>query len=292
MDTGTRFQRTRIAPTPSGYLHLGNVLSMATTVALARRTGARVLLRIDDLDRARIRKEYVADVFATLDYMEIPYDEGPRDYGQYVNEYSQLHRRGLYTEALDDLRHRREVFACSCSRAAVLQAATNGGYGGTCRQRALPLDGDGVSWRLYTEHAVEIPVAGVDGQVTQVLLPAAMHDFIVRKKDGFPAYQLASVVDDCYFGVDLVVRGADLWESTLAQCYLAGRLSRYGDFRKTAFLHHPLLVDTAGHKLSKSAGATSVHYLRKQGTSRQDIYRMIGRMLGLEAPLNHWTELS
>ncbi len=290
MNTGLAFQRTRIAPTPSGYLHLGNVLSMAKTVALARYTGARVLLRIDDLDRERVRREYVEDIFATLDYLDIRYDEGPRNYREYVDEYAQQHRLELYNNALNDLRERGLVFACGCSRSDVLQASADGHYTGTCRQKALPLDGAGLSWRLYTDNPAELAVADLGGQVIRAGLPPSMADFIVRKKDGFPAYQLASVVDDFHFGVDLIVRGADLWESSLAQCYLARCLGAER-FSAIKFLHHPLLLDADGRKLSKSAGATSVHYLRKQGKSRAEIYRMIGKWMGLEKPLNHWEEL-
>lgn len=290
MDTGIRFQRTRIAPTPSGYLHLGNALSIATTAALARRTGARVLLRIDDLDRARIRKEYVEDIFATLDYLEIPYDEGPRNYREYAETYTQHQRVGQYNEALNVLREKGMVFACSCSRSDILQANPGGIYTGACRQKALPLDTKGVNWRLDTNHEVELAVTDPEGQVVHATLPPSMRDVIVRKKDGLPAYQLASVVDDIHFGVDLIVRGADLWASTLAQCYLARSLG-YERFYTSAFLHHPLLVAADGRKLSKSAGSTSVHYLRKQGKTRQEIFRMIGRLLQREAPLNHWKEL-
>src|ERR1700722_17238392 len=99
-----RFNRTRIAPTPSGYLHLGNVLSFALTAALARRTGAGILLRIDDLDRGRVSKDYVEDIFETLRFLEIPWDEGPRDFIDYQRVYTQLRRMQLYQEALQQLR--------------------------------------------------------------------------------------------------------------------------------------------------------------------------------------------
>src|SRR5690606_25356638 len=97
-----------------------------------------------------------------------------------------------------------------------------------------------VNWRLNTDHEVELAVTDPEGQVVHARLPPSMRDVIVRKKDGLPAYQLASVVDDGLFGVDLIVRGADLWASTLAQCYLAQCLG-YHQFNTSAFLHHPLL---------------------------------------------------
>src|ERR1700723_1841788 len=100
MEKMPSFQKTRIGPTPSGYLHLGNVLSFALTAALARQTGAGILLRIDDLDRGRVSKDYVEDIFETLRFLGIPWDEGPRSLGEYEREYTQLRRMELYGEAL------------------------------------------------------------------------------------------------------------------------------------------------------------------------------------------------
>lgn len=87
-EPGPIFKRTRIAPTPSGYLHLGNILSFALTVTLARQTRANILLRIDDLDRERADRLYVQDIFDTLNFLEIPWDEGPRDYEEYKSDWS------------------------------------------------------------------------------------------------------------------------------------------------------------------------------------------------------------
>lgn len=291
MNISIRFKRTRIAPTPSGYLHLGNVLSIAATVALARHTGAKVLLRIDDLDQLRVKREYVEDIFETLDYLEIPYDEGPRDYREYKQEYSQLHRLDNYHDALHALCDRGAVFACDCSRSAVLTKNAQGIYTGVCRHRGLPFDAPGLKWRLVTDNQLGPAVHGVDSSTVQAMLPPALHYFVVRKKDGFPAYQLASVVDDLHFEVDLIVRGEDLWASTLAQHYLARLLPGGDTFRQAKCWHHLLLTDSSGSKLSKSAGATSVHYLRKQGVSKTAIYRKIGDMLGLEQPVSNWLEL-
>jgi glutamyl-tRNA synthetase len=124
----------------------------------------------------------------------------------------------------------------------------------------------------------ELVVHGSGGEVVRTQLDVTMQDFVVRKKDGYPAYQLTSILDDLYFGVDLIVRGQDLWPSTLAQLYLASFLPGGADFKKTRFYHHELLKDQDGGKLSKSAGATSVQFLRKEGRSPEDIFRMIGAL--------------
>lgn len=234
------------------------------------------MLRIDDLDQRRVREAYVADIFETLAYLDIPWDEGPLDYRAYETVYSQIHRVGLYRDALQQLRAQGVVFACDCSRAAVRHEHPAGVYTGRCRHRALPLDGPGYCWRIDTDKAD---------------LPASMRYFIVRKKDGMPAYQLTSLVDDLHFGVDLVVRGEDLWDSTMAQLFLADTLG-HQRFRQASFVHHTLLEADAGEKLSKSAGATSVHYLRNKGYSKTAIYRMVGEAAGLPQPISSWADLS
>src|SRR5882762_5324158 len=96
MDEKLIFTRTRIAPTPSGFLHLGNAFSFALTAKLARETGARLLLRIDDLDRDRVEARYVQDIFETLHFLGIPWDEGPRDILAYEATWSQVYRMDLY----------------------------------------------------------------------------------------------------------------------------------------------------------------------------------------------------
>ena len=117
-----------------------------------------------------------------------------------------------------------------------------------------------------------------------------MNDFIVRKKDGFPAYQLISILDDSFYGIDLIVRGDDLWPSTLAQIYLSSFIPD-NTFPATTFYHHPLLTDTEGHKLSKSEGATSVHHLRQQHKTPADIYTLIAGILNINAAPKSWEEL-
>ncbi|HEV2480937.1 MAG TPA: glutamate--tRNA ligase family protein [Puia sp.] len=296
-----------MAPTPSGYLHLGNVFSFAVTAALARRCGAEILLRIDDLDRERVQREYVEDIFETFAFLEIPWDRGPRSLGEFERDWSQLHRMPLYREALSRLREAGAVFGCSCSRAEVLRASRDGGYPGTCVARGLGLDAVDVSWRLRTGAGGPVGAVGFGDAAgigtgagagvgsglgsagpevlwvmtypagsVETRLPVEMRDFVVRKKDGFPAYQLSSVVDDLHFGVDLIVRGEDLWASTLAQLYLSYPLGAVG-FRDVRFYHHPLLTTAGGEKLSKSAGSTSIHYLRRQGLGAAEIYNLIAR---------------
>jgi len=297
------FKKTRIAPTPSGYLHLGNVLSFALTAWLATQTGAGILLRIDDLDRGRVSKDYIEDIFETLRFLGIPWAEGPRDFGEYEREYSQVSRMDLYGEALRQLREEGKLFACTCSRTQVLRDSPDGGYAGICRDKGISLDTEGCNWRIRTEAAGEIAVRGIAGMGVPGMggeegcgkgvcarLPVEMTDFIVRKRDGYPAYQLTSLIDDLYYGIDLVVRGKDLWDSTLAQQFLAGELGRAA-FSEIHFYHHPLVLDSGSEKLSKSAGSTSVRWLREHGCQPADVYTMILRMLKIDFTVRNWEEL-
>ena len=143
-----QFKKTRLAPTPSGFLHLGNVLSFSITAALAQKCGAEILLRIDDLDRARVNNQYLRDIFDTLSFLEIPWDEGPRNVTAFNENYSQVHRMGLYRQALLQLAEAKMVFACVCSRSELL---TTGPC--LCRDKQIPLNTANTSWRLKTESA-------------------------------------------------------------------------------------------------------------------------------------------
>jgi len=279
------FNKTRIAPTPSGFLHLGNVLSFALTAALAKQHEAKILLRIDDMDQARAEQEYIQDIFDTLNFLEIPWDEGPRNAEEFKDNYSQLHRLTLYSEAIEQLRDNKLLFACTCSRKQLEKEAC------TCFDRKIPLDTKDAAWRLHTYTNRQLSIRDYNGKTVTAILPVEIQNCVIRKKDGFPAYQLTSVIDDLHYGVDLIIRGQDLWSSTLAQHELALALGK-NEFQNITFYHHPLLTDELNQKLSKSAGATSVRYLRQNGKSPDQIYTMIAKMLGLDMVISNWEQLA
>lgn len=283
------FQRTRIAPTPSGFLHLGNAYSFALTAAIAAHTGAKTLLRIDDMDRDRVEPAYVQDIFDTLDFLGIPWHEGPRSYDEYVQTWSQRHRMPLYQHALEQLKADGHLFACSCSRTQVLAASPSGIYPGTCRHKHLPFDGENVCWRLNTRDAKQVSINTYDTGKGTANFPASMTDMVIRKKDGDPAYQLTSVIDDQHFGVDLIIRGQDLWDSTLAQSYLATLLPG-STFGRTTFYHHPLLTRGA-EKLSKSAGSMSIQHMRREGMTAAGVYKAISSMAGINHSVTNWEDI-
>lgn len=279
------FNKARIAPTPSGFLHVGNILSFSITAALARKHGTKILLRVDDLDRARVNPEYLTDIFDTLRFLEIPWDDGPQDANDFETNFSQVHRMQLYNEALEQLAAGGFVFACTCSRRQLNEVGTC-----TCFDKRIPLNTPEASWRLRTNSTV-LKVKSYGGETIQTQLPVEMENFVVRKKDGFPAYQLTSVIDDLFYGVDLVVRGDDLWASTLAQIQLAAALDKPA-FNDVIFYHHPLLLDEPGKKLSKSAGSTSVRYLRQEGRSAGDVFGLTSDLLMLPDRAVNWQQLA
>jgi glutamyl/glutaminyl-tRNA synthetase len=271
------YRRTRLAPTPSGFLHLGNVLSFSVTAFLARRAGADILLRIDDMDRERVQPAYIKDIFDTLSFLSIPFDEGPGNPAVFESSFSQRCRLDLYENALIQLQAMNAVFACTCSRSQ-LAIENNGVYQGTCRHKNLPLDTPGAAWRVLTDDR-PITIKDIYGTQLQEQLPPDMRYFIVRKKDGYPAYQLTSLLDDLYWNTDLIVRGADLFPSTIAQLFLAGIMNKQS-FLNAHFYHHLLLTSPDAQKYSKSAGATSIHFLKNEGITASQIFSMIGEMLG------------
>ncbi len=218
------FTKTRIAPTPNGFIHLGNVLSFLITSALARQNGAKILLRIDDLDKERVKKKYIEDIFNTLTFLEIPWDEGPRNYQEYKSGFSQHHRLGFYNKALDYLKNHRSLFACDCSRRKISRESPDGSYPGTCKKKKISFENNEVSWRLNTAMDKEIKLKDISGREFKTTLPPLLKDFVVRRKDHLPAYQLASVIDDKLDNIDLIVRGKDLWGSSIAQIYLSEKL--------------------------------------------------------------------
>ena len=241
---------TRLAPTPSGYLHAGNLFNFLYNWLWARSNGGRVLLRIDDMDASRMRPEYVAHIFQTLHYFGLHADLGPKTPENLPRDWSQHRRMPLYEQQLQVLAEQKLVYACACSRKDL---AAHTIYPGHCREKGLPLDTPGTAGRLRVPDEARVTLHDrMLGRVEQALAPIA-GDFVIRRRDGLPAYAMCSVADDLHFGVTHVARGEDLLPSTLCQLFLAEQLGEK-QFREIRFLHHPLLADEQGRKLSKTAG--------------------------------------
>jgi glutamyl-tRNA synthetase len=273
-----------LAPTPSGYLHVGNALNFLITSRLARSTGARVLLRIDDLDAERVRPEYLEDIFHSLEWLGIDWDEGPSGPDDFRANWSQQLRLPQYHALLGSLRDKGMLYACDCSRSALRDLAPSGRYTGVCRDRGLELDAPDVTWRLNIGEAAVVQVPDLFGKAIPVDLVQNMGDPVLRQRNGRPAYQLASLADDVQFGTTFVVRGMDLLPSSACQLHIA-RLLGLSTFGQVRFLHHPLITDEAGQKLSKSAGAGSLKAMREAGADLTELHEMADRMLEDLRPL-------
>lgn len=285
------FRKTRIAPTPSGYLHLGNAMSFMITAALARMHHATILLRLDDLDSPRIRPEYIADVFETLNFLGIPWDEGPRNLDEAGTKFSQRLKIPRYHHAIDRLQEKLLLFRCVCSRKDLLCAGIKSGCTGRCKLTTHFNPAREFALRLYTDEKEEVFINTYPAHQEKVYLPSSMKEFVIQKKDRMPAYQLVSLVDDLDHGIDFIIRGQDLWDSTISQAYLASLVPEFGGFLHTTFFHHSLMTKS-GQKLSKSAGDTSIQQLRKQGITRNHIYQLVGGFLGFDHQINNLDDLS
>jgi len=278
------FNRTRIAPTPSGFLHLGNAYAFALTAAIAQRYGARLLLRIDDMDRDRVQPEYLSDIFTSLNLLQIRIDEGPGNVADFEQHFSQRLRLPLYEKAIAELVAKGLVYACRCSRS---QGAS--GCAQKCRDEAYALQEPGLSLRLNTADRLSLRMRSPFAAEIHEL-GEEMRDFVVRRKDGLPSYQICSLIDDLYFGVDLIVRGKDLLPSTVAQLYLAECLNLTA-FSEITFYHHDLVLNADGAKLSKSAGDTSLQFLHRQGITSTALYRLLGELTGNKTAASCFADL-
>jgi glutamyl/glutaminyl-tRNA synthetase len=239
---------TRFAPSPTGYLHLGHVVNAIYVWGLARAGQGRVLLRIEDHDRLRCRPLYEAALLEDLDWLGFVADDGRHPVAR------QSDRPQDFERALDVLDRQGLVYACECSR----QRMGGQPYDGRCRDRGLPrASGRGLRVRL-------------DGE------PSG--DLLVRDRDGHWTYQFAVTVDDTHQGITLVVRGQDLADSTGRQVALARLLGRTVP---PAFVHHPLIVDETGRKLSKSAQDTGVRELRAAGLPPEVVIGRAAAAVGL-----------
>jgi glutamyl-tRNA synthetase len=252
--------RLRLAPTPSGYLHAGNAVNFIFNWLSARAPeivpAPKLFLRIDDLDADRKRPEYVKDVLETLDWLGLDWD------GELVFQ-SKPSRLKHYESVLSDLKKHDLLFACAKSRREL--APYHGVYPTEFRKQKLPLRMPNVAWRIQYD-----PDDPGDH----------LTDFVVRRRDGIPSYQIASFADDLDMGITHIIRGADLEPSTKAQLFLARHLGA-DKFQDIHFLHHPLLRDERGEKLAKSAGAEALKSLRESGEGPESVFRTAGMMLGI-----------
>jgi len=278
---GNSIVRSRWAPTPSGFLHVGNAFNFLITWLITRQQNGILRLRIDDLDQARCRQEYLEDIFLTLDWLGVDWDEGPFGVEEHVEKFSQSLRIPAYEEILSTLKTKGKLFACTCSRKEIMAASPNGLYPGTCLHKGLPFEGEGRSWRMSMSEDTQVSWEDKWMGNQSVRLHEASGAPVLRRKDGIPAYHVASVSDDLFYGINLIVRGEDLKLSTALQLALAEKIGAQA-FSLAVFLHHPLLLGPEGKKLSKSKGALAIRTLREKNGGRAHFFQAFTKAMGWE----------
>ena len=269
--------RGRLAPSPTGLLHLGHARTFWIAAQRALQSHGTLILRNEDLDSERCRPEFVRAMYKDLRWLGIQWAEGPDCGGPYA-PYMQSKRRDFYFQAWRKLLDHRSIYPCTCSRRDVAQAATapnNDGddeprYPGTCRQRCDrgPFDSPaGINWRFRVPDGES--VCFVDRRLGTKTYVAGedFGDFLVWRRDDVPAYQLAVVVDDAAMRITEVVRGEDLLKSTARQVLLYRALG----LPIPQFYHCELLRDDAGTRLAKRHDALSIRHLREKGLSPQEV---------------------
>ena len=268
--------RGRIAPSPTGFLHLGHARTFWIAAERCRAAGGTLVFRNDDLDYSRGREEFAQAAFEDLKWLGMRWDEGP-DIGGTFGPYNQRERVSYYKDAFERLKASGTIYPCTCSRQDVLRAlqAPHAGddepiYPGTCRNRLAEIDpGARVNWRFRVNDGEEISFD--DGGFGPVRYVAGKDfgDFVVWRHEGLPSYQLACVVDDALMRITEVVRGGDLLLSTARQLLLYRALG----WAAPAFHHCTLVTDASGVRLAKRHDALSLRKLRESGKSPEEIRR-------------------
>ena len=270
----------RFAPSPSGRMHLGNVFCALLSWLSARHDGGRWLLRIEDLDTQRCRREYADALEYDLHWLGLDWDEGGSLGGEHGPYYQSL-RTDIYRRFFERLEAAGLTYPCFCSRADLKASQAPHAsdhapvYAGTCRH-LTPAERERLAAERRPSVRLALPDAESrfdDGHYGPQLcnLQADCGDFVLRRADGVFAYQLAVVVDDALMGVNQVVRGCDLLESTHMQLAIYRLLG----FDAPQFIHLPLLMSEHGQRLAKRDRGASLADLRRAGVSPAQI---IGRL--------------
>lgn len=273
-------ERTRLAPSPTGALHLGNARTFVINWALARRQGWHIVLRIDDLDGPRVKPGAGEQIIGTLRWLGLDWDEGPIFQSESIEPYER---------AMRELASRSLVYPCRLSRSQIEQAATaphadehETPFPSSLRPDARPrsFDDTGTNWRLAVDDGRVRFNDAFHGEIGHDVA-ASVGDFVVWTKRAQPAYQLAVVVDDHEQGITQVVRGDDLLDSTARQLLLHRALDLD---RVPRYLHLPLITGPDGRRLAKRHGDTRVETYREAGVAAERILALLGRWSGLGTP--------
>jgi glutamyl/glutaminyl-tRNA synthetase len=287
--------RGRLAPSPTGLLHLGHARTFWTAYERARGADGTLILRDEDLDIQRARADYAAAMLEDLRWVGIEWQEGPGldgvPGGGPFGPYRQSERYGLYRAAWERLRADGWIYPCTCSRRELAAAVSaphedegaRGGfqddddepiYPGRCRPDAGVVaeanEPAGVNWRFRVPHSEAVGFEDSGVGAGSYIAGLDFGDFVVWRRDDVPAYQLACVVDDAAMRITEVVRGADLLKSTARQILLYRALG----LAPPLWHHCPLVRNSAGQRLAKRTDALSLRALRERGLSPAEVRAM------------------
>jgi glutamyl/glutaminyl-tRNA synthetase len=281
--------RGRLAPSPTGYLHLGHARTFWIARERARAARGTLILRNDDLDQARCRAEFVDAALEDLRWLGIEWAEGP-DVGGRFEPYSQSGRGFIYESVFETLRATGLIYPCKCSRkeiAAALSAPHAGDeepiYPGICRPIEPTVSQHpraGINWRFRLTPGETVSFTDGCMGLQSAVCGVDFGDVLIWRKDDFPSYQLACAVDDALMQMTEVVRGADLIGSTFRQLVLYRAMG----WKVPAYFHCPLVVNARGERLAKRDDALSIRALRESGHTADQVRKLL-REAPITAPL-------
>jgi glutamyl-tRNA synthetase len=271
--------RGRLAPSPTGYLHLGHARTFWIAQERAKENGGILILRNEDLDSTRFKMEFVTEMLEDLRWFGFEWSEGPDVGGKFV-PYNQSERMNFYRAVLEQLRAGNFIYPCTCSRKDIQQAVTaphtEGDepiYPGTCRRKFSSanynLPSAKFNWRFRVPDGETISFTDGNCGEQKFVAGKDFGDFVVWRHDDVPAYQLACVVDDAAMQISEVVRGADLLVSTARQILLYRALG----LTSPKFFHCALMLDEKGERLAKRHDALSLRTLRERGETPKSLRR-------------------
>ena len=268
---------TRLAPSPTGALHLGNAMAFLVNWAMARKNNWRIHLRIEDLDAPRVKPGIVEQTIDTLDWLGIDWDSGPETQSLDLLPYH---------DAMHTLAAAGRVYPCSRSRAEIRDAsAPNEGdaeirFDPALRPAEIPrvFTDSGPNWRLIVSPGTVVFTDALLGE-RRIDVDRSVGDFIVWTKGGVPSYQLAVVVDDERAGVTDIVRGHDLVQSAARQILLMRAL---GIERTPVYWHLPLVRGEDGRRLAKRHDDPRIEHYRSLGTDRDRVIGLLAYWCGTQ----------
>ena len=286
--------KSRIVPTPSGYLHIGNAFNFLLTALIVDFKKGKLHLRIDDFDISRSKRKFVEDIFVQLDWLGIEYDSGPTGPDELFSKYSQQLRSDYYFNAIEVIKKNKKIFACECSRSMIRQISNKRTYPGYCREKNIDLGNKNITWRVNVPEGTIVNYKTFFNSIKTINVNDSIGDFVIKRRDGLPAYQIISVVEDLEQGINLIVRGKDLLGSTGAQIFIGGCLNG-GTLLESVFIHHNLIKNSSGAKISKTYGDLSLKELKKKNQNATFVFQETAKMLHLPhrdiITLDHLKEL-